>query len=87
MGQGTTSLLSGGCYPHPDTESFPMPGGFVDDEHVEPFDHHRVREHPRYSWFTDHGPTPELDHDGRTRRDSGRYSHAKATPVWSAQPT
>jgi len=81
LGQGSEYLLSGGCYPRPDDNGFLMPGGFVNGEHIEAFDHHLVREHTRYSWFTDHGPTHPWDSvtTAEHGQDRGQYSHAKAT--------
>ena len=61
LGQGSEYLLSCGCYPRPDNNGFLMPGGYLNGERVEPFDHHQVREHTRYSWFADYGPTHPWD--------------------------
>ena len=58
-----------------------MPGGHLNGERVEPFDHHQVREHTRYSWFADYGPTHPWDSITKAEHgpDRGQYSHAKAT--------
>lgn len=81
LGQGSANLLSGGCYPRPDSTGFLLPGGYVHGEHTEAFDHHLVREHTRYSWFTDHGPTHPWDSvtTAEHGQDRGQYSHTKAT--------
>jgi hydrogenase large subunit len=79
-GHGSRNLLSGGLYRDPLCPARPLiPGGVLLDGHRHPFDHHQVREHTRYSWFTDTGPrhpwhtvvTPD-----RTRPES--YSWATA---------
>jgi len=56
-GHGSGNLLSGGLYRDPGCPARPLiPGGVLLDGHRHPFDHHQVREHTRFSWFTDHGP-------------------------------
>ncbi len=81
LGLGSRYLLSCGCYPRPDNNGFLMPGGHLNGERVEPFDHHQVREHTRYSWFADYGPTHPWDSVTKAEhgQDRGQYSHAKAT--------
>ena len=82
LGHGQLAyLLSCGCYPRPDSNGFLMPGGYLNGERVEPFDHHQVREHTRYSWFADYGPTHPWDSVTKAEHgpDRGQYSHAKAT--------
>ena len=81
LGLGSRYLLSCGCYPRPDNNGFLMPGGHLNGERVEPFDHHQVREHTRYSWFADYGPTHPWDSITKAEhgQDRGQYSHAKAT--------
>jgi uptake hydrogenase large subunit len=81
LGHGTPHLLSCGCYPSPDSNGFLMEGGYFNGDHVEPFEHHRVREHTRYSWFADHGPTHPWESITKAEHgdDRGQYSHTKAT--------
>jgi uptake hydrogenase large subunit len=81
LGRGTPHLLSCGCYPSPDGNGFLTEGGYFNGERAEPFDHHRVREHTRYSWFADHGPTHPWESITKAEHgdDRGQYSHAKAT--------
>jgi hydrogenase large subunit len=81
LGQGTPYLLSCGCYPSPGSNGFLMKGGYLNGTHVEPFDHHLVREHTRYSWFADQRPTHPWDSVTKAEHghDRGQYSHAKAT--------
>ena len=81
LGHGTSRLLSCGCYPSPDHGGFLMRGGYLNGERVAPFDHRQVREHTRYSWFTDNGPTHPWDSITKAEhgQDRGQYSHAKAT--------
>src|SRR6185436_12192715 len=81
LGHGSEYLLGGGCYPRPDNEGFLMPGGFVNGDRIEPFDHRLVREHTRYSWFVDHGPTHPWDSVtiAEHGQERGQYSHTKAT--------
>ena len=51
------------------------------DYAFEPFDHHQVQEHTRYSWFADYGPTHPWDSISKAEHndDRGQYSHTKAT--------
>ena len=81
LGQGTSLLLSSGCYPSPNHDGFLMRGGYLNGGRVEPFDHRQVREHTRYSWYTDNGPTHPWDSITKAEhgQDRGQYSHAKAT--------
>ncbi|HUO39467.1 MAG TPA: nickel-dependent hydrogenase large subunit [Mycobacterium sp.] len=81
VGRGTPHLLSCGCYPSPEHTGFLMPGGYLDGAGISPFDHRRVREHTRYSWFSDDGPTHPWGSVTRAEHgaDRGQYSHAKAT--------
>ncbi len=80
LGQGTSYLLSCGSYPSPDSDGFLMPGGYLNGDSVEPFDHHQVQEHTRYSWFTDDGPAHPWDSTTTAEhgQDRGQYSHSKA---------
>ncbi len=81
LGQGTPYLLSCGCYPRPDHNGFLLQGGYLNGDRVEPFDHHQIREHTRFSWFTDQGPTHPWDSVTKAEhgQERGQYSHAKAT--------
>lgn len=81
LGQGTPYLLSCGSYPRPDNHGFLLPGGYLNGAQVEPFDQQQVREHTRYSWFADQGPTHPWDAVTRAEhgQERGQYSHAKAT--------
>src|SRR5262249_10575788 len=81
LGRGTPHLLSCGCYPRPGGNGVLAAGGYFDGGRVEPFDHHRVREHTRYSWFADHGPTHPWESITKAEHgnDRGQYSHTKAT--------
>ena len=97
LGLGSRYLLSCGCYPRPDNNGFLMPGGYLNGERVEPFDHHQVREHTRYSWFADYGPTHPWDSvttaehgpgqravqpcQGDTLRESGGPTRADGRPL------
>jgi hydrogenase large subunit len=57
VGQGSQNLLSGGLYRYPDSPARPLTGGGVLlDGHRYELDHALVREHTRFSWFSDVGP-------------------------------
>jgi len=81
VGCGSNNLLSGGLYRDPTSPFRPLiPGGVVVDGRRTELDQAQVREHSRFSWFTDEGPrhpaqvvvTPD-----RSRPES--YSWATAT--------
>jgi hydrogenase large subunit len=90
LARGTPHLLSAGCYYDPERWQPPFderpclqPGGFYDGEHgtIEPFSHHAVAEHLRYSKFADPG-TARHPWDSDTIPDDTpgeAYSYAKAT--------
>jgi len=57
VGHGSQNLLSGGLYRDPDLPTRPLIGGGVLlDGHRHELDHALVREHTRFSWFSDVGP-------------------------------
>jgi len=90
-GEGSSNLLSFGCYY--DSEKWQPPfaersclgaAGFYDGEtrQVEEFSHEHISEHLRYSWFVDHGGGRhpwESNTKPDYRQDGEAYSFAKAT--------
>jgi hydrogenase large subunit len=57
VGQGSQNLLSGGLYRDPGSPARPLiRGGVLLGGHRHDLDHALVREHTRFSWFTDAGP-------------------------------
>jgi len=57
VGHGSQNLLSGDLYRDPGSPARPLiRGGVQLDGHRHELDHALVREHTRYSWFTDAGP-------------------------------
>jgi uptake hydrogenase large subunit len=61
LGRGTENLLSCGLYRDPTSPTHPLsPGGVLLDGRRTGFAPALVREHSRFSWFTDHGPRHPL---------------------------
>jgi hydrogenase large subunit len=80
VGRGSDNLLSGGLYRDPTAPGRPLvPGGVLVDGRRTAFNHQQVREHSRFSWFTDRGPqhpTQVVVNPDRSRPES--YSWATA---------
>lgn len=80
VGHGSPNLLSGGLYRDPLVPRRPLiPGMVSHNGRLDPFDHTRVREHTRFSWFADVGPRHPWD--VTVKPDRGRpesYSWATA---------
>ncbi len=97
FGQGVGRFLAYGTYLHKDRYNTPTvegrnqalisPSGFYDGRNYSSFDHMRIKEHVKHSWYTDvpaeHPwkepfPTPVPSHDLAHSDFNGKYSWAKA---------
>ncbi len=96
VGRGSQNLLSGGLYRDPDSPARPlMRGGVLAGGHRRELDHALVREHTRFSWFSDVGPQhpwQTVIQPDRSRAESyswaaaPRYGDATAIAAATSRP-